>query len=236
MGGVDKESWLATWEIFARVLMGIPAAVVGSIALGEEQPELQRSGFKQAQVYLGGAAVTMVVFAFTVALMDPRPIAGVDALERDVFFRAFGVPLEVLRATAGLILTVFFVLVLEALAFDTRRRLDEGERRRAMLEERHRIGQELQDGVIQRIYAATLYIESAATSLTDEEEPAADSLQSALSQLNNTVSFVREHLVAGGGLPLQMSPPAAGGESGAAAADVGSGGDDGETSPNPDRR
>jgi signal transduction histidine kinase len=81
-----------------------------------------------------------------------------------------GIPIEVLRSGAGLLIAVAIIVALDLFEQETDRALAAARRRELLARERERIGRDLHDGIIQSIYAAGLHLDEASAAL----EPGAD--------------------------------------------------------------
>jgi len=82
--------------------------------------------------------------------------------------RLLGVPAEVGLIAGGLFLVLTLVRGFDALRVESQRRMERAERREALLEERYRLGKELNDGVLQDLVAAGLFVEALEPGLPEE--------------------------------------------------------------------
>ena len=99
--------------------------------------------------------------------MPPGPITPGGIGDADGWFDLTGLPLEVVRGTAGLVLCVLAVKLLEIFDVEAKQQLEALDRARAIAEERARFRRDLHDGTIQSIYAAGLHLESIAIRTDD---------------------------------------------------------------------
>lgn len=74
-------------------------------------------------------------------------------------------------------------------------RLNLQQRRLAVLEERERIGMDLHDGIIQSIYAVGLTLEHARLLMAEDVEAATQRIETAISDLNNTIRDIRAYIL-----------------------------------------
>jgi signal transduction histidine kinase len=80
-----------------------------------------------------------------------------------------------------------------AIAIDNAR-LHESVQRLAVMEERERIGRDLHDGIIQRIYAATLRLDEASELLEGDSAGAQERLETAIEALHGTIRDIRNFI------------------------------------------
>jgi signal transduction histidine kinase len=73
-------------------------------------------------------------------------------------------------------------------------RLHEQEQRIAILEERQRIGRDLHDGIIQRIYAVGLTLDDAYETMLDDTPAAREKVERAIESLNLTIRDIRNFI------------------------------------------
>lgn len=205
-GPLTGGAWLALWEALARYLLAVPGALASGLAVLYQIPAVVLLGLPRVRRHLIGAAAAFGLFALTAGLVVP---AG--ALERtglltvEGFFTLTQVPIEVVRGLIGFLLAYCMTLAFEVFAVEVRRRIIASDRRGATLEERHRIGQELQDGVIQVIYAANLYVELAQGLVETDPAEARQQLKAAQQHLDGAVRHIRTYILEGGPLPLTLS-------------------------------
>jgi len=99
----------------------------------------------------------------------PASFPPASVLNSSTLLGAIGVPIEVLRSIAGLVIAVGVVRTLDLFEQETDRTLAQARRHELLLRERERIGRDLHDGIIQSIYAAGLHLEEATATLVDAE-------------------------------------------------------------------
>jgi signal transduction histidine kinase len=105
-----------------------------------------------------------------------------------VVLETLGIPVEVLRSIAGLVIAVAVIRSLELFEIETDRILAEARRRELLLRERERIGRDLHDGVIQAIYAAGLHLEQASA---DVDAEARGRIATVMGELNRITGDIR---------------------------------------------
>jgi signal transduction histidine kinase len=123
---------------------------------------------------LGGLQLAAVAFAMYALLGgvigQPAPFFPASVLNGATVLDVLGIPIEVLRSGAGLLIAVAIIVALDLFEQETDRALAAARRRELLARERERIGRDLHDGIIQSIYAAGLHLDEASAAL----EPGAD--------------------------------------------------------------
>lgn len=104
----------------------------------------------------------------------------------------WGIPVQVPLALGGLVLAWSLLTGLEALRMDNARRVERAERREAMLEERYRLAKDLQDGVIQDLFAAGMLMGATGQDLPDADQAA---LRAAERQMQSIVDRLRSYVM-----------------------------------------
>jgi signal transduction histidine kinase len=105
--------------------------------------------------------------------------------------RTFIMPPQVLRAVAAAVLAVSIIRALEVFEVETDRLIEQMEQTQLVAIERERIGRDLHDGALQRVYAAGLL----ATSLRKKADgPLADGLDRLMNTLNDAIVDLRRYM------------------------------------------
>ena len=101
-----------------------------------------------------------------------------------------GIPIEVLRSAAGLMIAVAIIVALDLFEQETDRALAAARRRELLARERERIGRDLHDGIIQSIYAAGLHLDEASALDPAAEVPRAR-IRTVLGELERISNDIR---------------------------------------------
>ncbi|MCJ7706816.1 MAG: histidine kinase, partial [Anaerolineales bacterium] len=116
-----------------------------------------------------------------------------DILNSATFANVLVAPPAVLRSIIGLVLALSIIRGLEIFDVETERVIEGMEQQQIVVAERERIGRDLQDGSIQKVYTAGLIVESA----LKQVEPgsiAAGRLDRGLTVLNDAIADLRRNL------------------------------------------
>jgi signal transduction histidine kinase len=143
--------------------------------------------------YAGAAAAVLGVYAVVAGLIvAPGPITPGGIGDAAGWFDLTGLPLEVVRGTAGLVLCVLAVKLLEIFDVEAKQQLEALDRARAIAEERARFRRDLHDGTIQSIYAAGLHLEAIA--IRSEDPAVRAEVREVVADLNAATDGIRDYI------------------------------------------
>ena len=140
-------------------------------------------------------AVGLLVLYALFAGLVPPPVSFFpgDILNSATFANVLVAPAPVFRSIIGLVLTLSIIRGLEIFDVETERVIEGMEQQQIVAAERERIGRDLHDGSIQKVYTAGLIVESA----LKQVEPgsiAAGRLDRGLMVLNDAIADLRRNL------------------------------------------
>jgi len=189
------DGWHQQSSIWARYLIGFPAAVVAAAGLRYQarrriKPLASRSIYATLQI----AGIGLVAYAILGGLIvAPGDFFPANWLNSETFLAWAGIPVEVFRSLVGLILAITIIRGLEVFQVEVDRSIEKIEAERNLSSERERIGRELHDGSIQSVYTAGLLVESARRRLPAEDE-AGQKLDRAMTVLNEAIASLRTYI------------------------------------------
>lgn len=193
----DLRGWSADMTILARYAIGLPGALLAAYALWREAGQIA-SGMQMPQIgrALRTAALALVGYAIMAGLVvRPAPFFPADVLNTRWFEDQLILPVPIVRALFGLVLTVAIIRSLEAFRVELDRRLLAMEEAQVLAAERERIGREIHDGTLQTIYAAGLLLQTADRDLAQlGDQPLRARVQQSVQLLNQSVSEIRAHI------------------------------------------
>ncbi len=191
LSGGDLAGLRHTVHMVAAWGVGVPGSLLGTLGLWRQRLEIAR--------YYPSASRWLLVAGGILLLSAPLGVLAIPASPADVMENLSvqtiaGIPVQAVLAAGGLLLTVSLVMGLEVFRVENARRHEQAALKEAAMEERFRIGQELNDGTIQELFAATLLIDSAVADLQSEQATAAQSLSIAVKQLRETIERLRRFI------------------------------------------
>jgi len=191
----DFVTWRNVADASARYFLGFPGSLLAAYGLHRhinrwiaplDVPHIVRP--------LRLAVAALVLYAFFSGLVPPPvPFFPGDILNSDTLTQALVAPPPVLRSIIGLALTLSIIRGLEIFDVETARVIEGMEQQQILAAERERIGRDLHDGSIQKVYTAGLIVESALKQ-AEPESLVAGRLQRALSVLNDAIGDLRSNL------------------------------------------
>ncbi len=164
---------VAIGDGWSRYLLCFPGSFLAFLGLLRQAQQVRKMGLSRIAIYLTGAAIAFLVYAFVGGLVVPTaPVFPASLLNYALLVQTVQVPVPVFRSLCGLAIAFFVVRSLEVFRAETDRRIAEMEQAQILAADRERIGRELHDGIIQNIYAAGLNLERMQRHMSDEPERA----------------------------------------------------------------
>ena len=162
---------LAVGDVLGRWMLALPASALAAWGLLVSASEVRPVARPFVVVGLRAAAVAFMFYAVLGGVIgQPAPFPPASFLNGATVLDAIGIPIEVLRSAAGLVIALSIIMALDLFEQETDRVLAAARRRELLARERERIGRDLHDGIIQSLYAAGLHLDEASAAL----DPAAD--------------------------------------------------------------
>ena len=182
-------------DALSRYLLCLPGAILSGIGLLRHAARTRRAGLTRIGRYLTGAAVAFLVYAVVGGLLVPAGgFFPADLLNYELLDSTIQIPAPVFRSICGLVMAVCVVRSLDIFHVEADSRLAAMEHARLLAEDRERIGRELHDGIIQKIYATGLSLEAAHRMVPDQPDLAQTRIQAAMQALNTTVEDIRRYI------------------------------------------
>lgn len=203
VGGVgllsDWESltvWLDFAKMLANYMLTVPGAIAASIALYLQAHEFRTLELGRLVNQLKWIIFSFILFTGTAFLLVPEvPFFPASILNQENFLMWTGLPVDVPAGTAGLLIAIFGVRILEVFDIELGRRLESARRMKILLDERDRIARELHDGIIQSLYGVGLQLEGATLALRGNPDKADAILRTAMERLDGAIQDMRVYIM-----------------------------------------
>jgi signal transduction histidine kinase len=157
---------IAQADALARYSLGVPGALLGAWALMTQQRTFREANMPQFGRDLIWATTALLLFGVIGQLfVRETTLVPSNVINSALFLQWFGIPVQLFRALAAIMLLVFMIRALKAFDVETRRRLDAANQARlnalnqvvdAQEAERKRIARELHDATGQSLTAIAL--------------------------------------------------------------------------------
>lgn len=183
--------WEAAVVTMSRYCLLFPGALLSAIGLWRQRAELSEAGMTGIKPYAAAAAGVLALYGL-LAVIVPRGPVTPGGVDDEGWFDLTGLPLEVMAGTAGLVLCVLAVKLLEIFDVEAKQQLEALDRARAIAEERARFRRDLHDGTIQTIYAAGLHLESIAIRTADPS--VREEVRGVVADLNAATDGIRDYI------------------------------------------
>jgi signal transduction histidine kinase len=182
-------------NVWARYLLGFPGALASALGLRQQsQQHIQFQGYSRIARTFRVAGMALASYAvFGGLVVPPAPFFPANVINTQAVVVLSGIPPQVLRSLAGLVLAVSVVRGLEIFEMEVDRRIEEMEQKQILLTERERISRELHDGAIQTVYTAGLIAESIRNKL--DSGPLAARMDRVISALHHAIRDLRQFII-----------------------------------------
>ncbi|HLF27635.1 MAG TPA: sensor histidine kinase [Anaerolineae bacterium] len=223
------------WEVadvWTRYTLAAPAALLACIGLIAQQRAFRQAGLLQFGRDSLWAAVAFAWYGLAGQIFTrATPLPPSTVINQDLFLQLFGFPVQVLRAAAAGVASLFVIRFLRSFEVETRNhiaalqaaRLQEAERREALRgellgrvvaaqeTERQRIARELHDETGQALTAIGLGLRGVSTTLRQDADRAASNLRQleglvahSLDELQRLITDLRPSHLDDLGLPAAL--------------------------------
>ncbi len=191
------EMWRRTGVISVRYMIALPGGLIAAYGLRFQAEKfikpLGAHRIYQALQWAGFALIAYGVFGGI--FVPPERFFPANVINGAMFEQwTFGIPVEVFRSLAGLVLTLAMIRALGIFDLEVDRLIEKMEVEQIQDAERERIGQEIHDGAIQSVYSASLILESMTAHLVEGSE-AAIRLERTKRVLTSAINDLRRYMV-----------------------------------------
>ena len=189
--------WQIVTSIAARYAIGLPGALVAAYGLRRhtfrliaplQSPNIVRM-LRLAGVSLIGYALLSGLVVASAAFFPA------NTLNEDAILALTSVPAPVFRSVLGLTLTIAIIRALSMFQIEVDRQLAALEESQILLAERERIGRDLHDGTLQKIYAVGLLLNSIKGELVQKQATkASERVLQSIQLLDEAVTDIRKYI------------------------------------------
>ena len=204
-------------DAWSRYVLGVPASLLAAAGLVAQQRAFRRAGMVRFGRDCLWAAIAFVWYGLIGQLfVHASPLPPSNVINQDLFLQLFGIPIQVLRAAAAVVISISVIRVLRSFDVETQRRiaelqaaqLEEAHRREALRgellrrvvaaqeAERQRIARELHDATGQSLTAVGLGLSAVLNSCQRREPEQVEHRVRELMELNSTTLDELRHLIA----------------------------------------
>jgi signal transduction histidine kinase len=204
-------------EAWTRYVLAVPASLLAAAGLVAQQRAFRRAGMIRFGRDCLWAAIAFVWYGLVgQVFVHASPLPPSNTINQELFFEVFGIPIQVLRATTAVIISILVIRVLRSFDVETQRRitelqasqLEEAHRREALRgellkrvvaaqeAERQRIARELHDATGQSLTALGLGLSGVLITCQRREPEQVESRVRELMELNSKTLDELRHLIA----------------------------------------
>jgi signal transduction histidine kinase len=120
----DEEQQLAVADVLSRYTLAIPGAIIAAWAIWLEQSSFRNRGMPTFGRALLGAAIALLIYGVIGQVFtSPSFLFPSNIINTNLFLNWFGVPVQLLRATTGVLIAFFIIRALNAFGVEAQQRL-----------------------------------------------------------------------------------------------------------------
>lgn len=187
--------WVRVSDIWSRYLFALPGALLTGYGIYIQKQEFIDFGHKQFIKVLTLASTSFFIYGIAGGLFVPEgPVYFAGIINSKIFFQVTGIPIELIRATSGLLMTISVLKLIQVFDQEYLERLRESHKEKAVYEERNRFAQDLHDGIIQSMYAMNLQLDVVKHLLDRDPEMAKEKLDVCLEKRNLIITQIRSYI------------------------------------------
>jgi signal transduction histidine kinase len=188
---------LSTWENVANAIARYGLGFTGSIVCAYSLLRYSKitpilSHMPNIRRHLRIAALALIFYAlFGGLIVPPAPFFPANIFNTTTFSQVFALPVLVFRGLSGLLLAIAMIRGLEIFELETDQIIEHMELNQVVASERERIGRDLHDGALQRVYAAGLQAQAIRKHMRGQRGNELDDL---IGTLNSAIADLRGFL------------------------------------------
>lgn len=188
----NYNSWLPIYSIMNRYFIGLPAGILAALALYKSGKSIRNSYFKDVSIKCWGLALSFLMYSIlSGAFVNKADFFPANILNRELFFRTFGFPVEVGRTILAISMTILFTRIIEIFSWEMEEQILRLSIQQGTEQERAKVGRELHDCIIQHLFATGLQVEN----LMDEtNQKNRDDLINIKANINGIIGQVRDFI------------------------------------------
>ncbi|MFZ5631400.1 MAG: sensor histidine kinase [Bacillota bacterium] len=186
--------WLGVAEIASRYLLAFPGAILTSLGFYFQRHEIRELKYPPLERSLFGASLIFAFYAFAGGLVVPPASFPLASFLNTSLVLNLGLPVQLLRATAGVFMVYFVIRSLDLYEIENRNRLEAFQQRELIWLEKERIRRDLHDGAIQAIYGLALGLDYALSLLKKDSDACASRLKELRGRADAIISELRHYL------------------------------------------
>ena len=191
----EFQPWYNTGNALCRYFIGLPGGLLAAYGLRKHTFErIIPMNVPHIVRAMQTAGISLAAYAVTAGLLVP-PVGFFPGnwLNADTFSNFFIITPPILRSLIGLVIAISTIRALEIFDVETARQIEAIQEQQLLADERERIGRELHDGAVQKVYSAGLLVQSA-QKLAPPDSPLESRLATATGVLNDAIRDLRQNL------------------------------------------
>lgn len=186
-------SWCLIYCTLNRYFIGLPAGIITGIALFKNATYAKKLNFSTISLKFNLLGILFIVYGISSGLIVSKSIFFPSTIiNQEVFEQVFLIPIELLRAIIAVLITIIFIRVVNIFTWEIDEKINRILNQQAADHARRKLGRELHDVTIQKLFSTGLRLESLCEDATDALVKG--ELEQIKEDLNGIISDVRSFI------------------------------------------
>jgi two-component system, NarL family, sensor histidine kinase YdfH len=180
-------------KVLGRYILGFTSALITAMAFGRSARAMDNLKYKKISKNFKRLSILFMSYGVLAGLfVKKESFFPANIINNTLFKEVFHVPVEIVRASAAVLITIEFIKVMNRFRDEVNSKFDMLKERNIVSQERRKLGRELHDVIIQNLFASGLQIEGLLVDEEDEEKKKV--LSDIKTGLNNGIFLIREFI------------------------------------------
>jgi signal transduction histidine kinase len=189
----NYNSWLPIYNIMSRYFIGLPAGILVSLALYKSGKSINDLYFKGVSIKCWGLALSFLTYSFVSgAIVNKADFFPANILNKELFFKIFGFPVEVGRTVLAILITLLFTKIIEIFSWEMEEQILRLSKQQVREQERAEMGRELHDCIIQDLFSTGMQVENLMDGERDQNK--LNNLSNIKTNINGIIGQVRDFI------------------------------------------
>lgn len=178
------------YSTMSRYFIGLPGGILVAYALYQNSEVMRNLNLKIISLKFKALAVVFLMYGiFAGLIVSQQNFFPANVINKNVFEIIFGLPIEAARTFSAIIITFLFIDIIKIFTWEVNEKISRLIQVQAATQERRKLGRELHDVLIQKLFATGLRAEFL---MEDEDNPGnKEQLMEIKEDLNEVISDIR---------------------------------------------
>ncbi|AOY76239.1 sensor histidine kinase [Clostridium formicaceticum] len=189
----DYKFWFPFYSALGRYFLGFPATLITAFALLKESKTMNSLKLKKIALNYKGMAFCFIIYGVLAGiLVGEKNFFPANVINKELFYRIFGFPVELGRGITAVIVTLLFIQAIDIFRWEANEKIIQLTKMQLINNERRKLAREIHDGIIQNLFATGLQVENLLEIESNLEHE--KKLVEIKSNLNDTIDQIRNFM------------------------------------------